>query len=118
MVRSQRKNTKKIGTPFVPLIWKVLVSSAYHDLPPSASKALPFFIGKDGKGSYKFGDEYGGSFVFSYAEAIRLGFARSTFAKVIRDLVAFGFIDMAGYGGLRGTCKSNNKFRLSIRWKE
>jgi hypothetical protein len=118
MPRSRKKNANKIGTPFVPLTWVLLNSKAYRELPQSAAKALPYFIGKDGRGAFKYGEEYGGIFEFTYDEAIRLGFAKRTFAKVLKDLVSFGFIEMAGYGGLRGNCKSFNKFRLSIRWKQ
>jgi len=102
----------------VALTWEMLNSKAYKKLPASAAKALPYFLGRDGKTGRKEGDDYSGTFIMSYGEATALGFAERTFARIIKDLVGFGFIDMAGYGGLRGTCKSFNKFRLSGRWRE
>ncbi|WP_226373880.1 immunoglobulin domain-containing family protein [Citrifermentans bemidjiense] len=96
---------------------------AYIDLPPSAAKALPYFYGKYGRKFKvvlygKRGDHnIAGDFEFSYEEAVRLGFAKRTFARVIDELIEKGFIEMAGYGGLRGFCKSYNKFRPSYRWQ-
>lgn len=109
--------------PFVALPWEIMNSKAYINLSPSSAKALPYFLGKYGR---EYGMAYvksrspsfsGKPIVFSYAEAERLGFATRTFSRVIQDLIAKGFIEMAGYGGLRGFCKTNNKFILSTRWE-
>lgn len=102
--------------PFVPLPWQMLNSKAFIELPPSACKALPYFLGKV---KIKFQDvqRYTSEFSFSYKEGNRLGFSPATFSKVIQDLVHFGFIDPIDKGGLRGDCKSNNLFKLSRRWE-
>ncbi len=115
MSRAVQKKQKL--PPFVALTWEVLNSAAYKELPPSAAKALPFFLGKDGRAVRKQGGDYTGTFEFSYGEAEAMGFATRTFARAITDLVAHGFIEMAGYGGLRGNCKSFNRFQLSGRWR-
>lgn len=102
--------------PFVPLPWQTLNSKSYIELPPSACKALPYFLGKV---KVNFGDpqRYLAEFSFSYSEGKRLGFAFATFSKVIQALVHFGFIDPIDKGGLRGNCKTNNLFKLSKRWE-
>ena len=102
--------------PFVPLPWQILNSKAYIELPFSACKALPYFLGKV---KLRFGDPQRclAEFSFSYTEGKRFGFALATFSKVIQALVHFGFIDPVDKGGLRGDCKSNNLFKLSGRWK-
>jgi len=111
-----RKKGNKLP-PFVPLIWKILNSQAYKDLPPSTAKALPYFLGKY-KGGYNDPQRYLGEFSFSYKEGKRYGFAAATFSKVIQALVRFGFIDPVDKGGLRGDCKSYNLFKLSERWEK
>jgi hypothetical protein len=89
---------------FVAVFWIMLNGKAYKKLPASASKMLPYFLGKvhdkdffhpDSPGRYDF------TFPFTYSEAKRLGFGRSTFYKVLRDLTRFGFIDVVKKGGLR-----------------
>jgi hypothetical protein len=102
--------------PFVPLLWQILNSKAYIELPFSACKALPYFLGKV---KLKYGDpqRYLAEFSFSYTEGKRFGFALATFSKVIQALVHFGFIDPVDKGGLRGDCKSSNRFKLSKRWE-
>ena len=102
--------------PFVPLPWKILNHQAYKELPPSASKALPYFLGKV-KMDYYDPNRLTTEFSFPYDEAESLGFAPGTFSKVIQDLVKYGFIDPKEKGGLRGEGKSNNLFCLSERWK-
>jgi hypothetical protein len=115
MSRGRKKGNRL--PPFVPLTWEMLNSTAYKDLPPSAAKALPYFLGKV-KVNHNSLQYYMVEFSFSYTEGGRLGFALGTFSKVIQDLVRFGFIDPVDKGGLRGDCKSYNIFRLSKRWKQ
>jgi hypothetical protein len=117
---SYARKAKKTGRlpPFVPLTWEILNSRAYIELPPSAAKALPYFIGKNGKSQREEGADYCGEIEFTYGEAIRLGFANRTFSRVIQGLTTMGFLDPAAHGGLRGFCKSTNKFKLSLRWRD
>ena len=102
--------------PFVFLLWDLLNSPAYISLPPSAAKALPYFLGKV-RLSPGYPERYKQAFEFSYREGKKRGFALATFSKVIQDLVKYGFIEPVDKGGLRGDCKSSNKFMLSKRWE-
>ena len=102
--------------PFVPFYWEILNSKAYIELPPSASKALVYFLGRV-RLNIRDAQRYLTDFSFSYREGNRLGFSLATFSKVIQDLIRFGFVDPVDKGGLRGDCKSNNVFRLSKRWE-
>ncbi|MFZ2395322.1 MAG: hypothetical protein WAW09_03455 [Smithella sp.] len=109
-------NKLKKLPPFVPLTWTMLNHKAYKELPPSAAKALPYFLGKV-QMPFHDPNRLTIEFSFSFREAVSLGFALGTFSKVIRDLVKHGFLDPIDKGGLRGECKSNNLFCLSDRWK-
>jgi hypothetical protein len=90
--------------PFVALLWEMLNSWAYKELNSSAAKALLYFLGKF-KGVYSDPQRYKLAFPFSYSEAERLGFASSTFSRVIRELVRKGFIDPVDKGGLKSDAK-------------
>lgn len=104
---------------FVAVTWEILNSRAYKDLPPSAAKALPYFLGNKETRKVSFGDpsRYEIPFTFRYAEAEHLGFARRTFHQVLTDLMGFGFIDPVSKGGMRGCGFTKSKFKLSLRWK-
>ena len=114
MRQSRRGRSGKLP-PFVPLTWEMLNSAAYKELSPSAAKGLPYFLGKV-KTKYNDPQKYLSEFSFSYTEADRLGFAITTFYRVISRLMANGFIDPVDKGGLRGLCRSYNLFKLSNRW--
>ncbi len=112
---ARKKSGNKLP-PFVPLTWDLLNSEAYKQLPPSAAKALPYFIGKV-KMPWKDIERCSTEFTFSYPEAKRLGFSPATFSKVQRDLRKMGFLDIIERGGLRGHGKGYNRFKLSLRWE-
>lgn len=114
-MKKRRKPGNRLP-PFVPLLWSLLNSKAYRELPPSAAKALPYFMGKV-KRRYNEPDRYEQLFPFPYSEGDRYGFARATFSKIISNLVSVGFIDPIDKGGLRGDSKSCNVFKLSRRWE-
>lgn len=100
--------------PFAAVPWEILNSKAWAELTGSAGKFLPLFIGKSGFPKNVVGTE----FTFTYTEAQeKYKCARATFGRVIVQLHAKGFIDIAGYGGLRGFCKIENRFKLSDRWR-
>jgi len=101
--------------PFVPLTWTMLNSAAYKQLPYSAAKALPYFLGKV-KVPCNDPQKHSTVFAFSYTEAKRYGFANATHHRVIRELMNKGFIDPVDRGGLRGGGLSNSLFKLSERW--
>lgn len=104
-------------TSFSALPWEMLNSPAYIELPHSAAKALPYFLGKI-KTRLDDPNRFKTEFSFSYREGKRYGFAPATFSKAIQSLVAHGLIDPIDKGGLRSDCKSSNKFCLSFRWKD
>ena len=94
----------------------MLNSDAYKELPSSSAKALPYFLGRI-KAPYYDPQRFSTDFTFSYPEAKRLGFAKGTWSSVIKDLIAFGWVDPIDKGGLRGFKKGYNIFRLSKRWE-
>ena len=106
--------------PFVALTWETLNSEAYKDLPPSAAKALPYFLGNKESRKVGFCDpsRYEISFTFRYGEGERFGFARRTFHQIIADLMKLGFIDPVIKGGMKGCGFTKSKFKLSQRWKQ
>lgn len=113
-----KKNRKEFkNTPFVALTWELLNSKAYRQLPNSASKALPYFLGK-AKIDFRDPGRYETTFPFTYSEAHRYGLAKSTFSKILRDLMKLGFIDPVSKGGLRGTGLTSSIFKLSKRWED
>ncbi len=95
----------------------VLNSEAYKQLPPTASRMLPYFIAKV---RVPFWDKeyYHTEFTFSYAEAAKHGCRRRTFNGVIKTLIDHGFIDpvrkpgRCGFSGL-----GPSLFTLSKRWE-
>jgi len=112
-----KRRSKYKLPPFVPLTWTMLNHKAYKDLKPSASKALPYFLGKVKGIPYNDPQRYKVEFIFPYIEAQNLGFSSSTWAKVIEELVSKGFVDPVDKGGLRGYGKSCSVFKLSQRWE-
>jgi len=113
MPRKQKLNRLP---PFVALTWEVLNHEVYKSLKPAAAKALPYFLGKI-KSPYGDPHRYFETFHLSYTEAQTYGFSRTTFSRIICELIEKGFIDPVEKGGLRGFGRSFNKFRLSQRWK-
>ena len=102
--------------PFTPILDEEMDSIAYLELTGTAVKVLAWFKRIDGKLRGK--DRYGfnGIFDFTYKEALRCGFAKRTFSRVIDELGEKGFIDVISVGGLRGAGRSNSKYKLSTRW--
>ncbi len=103
--------------PFVAISWDILNSKAYQELNFASAKILPYLLGKP---KIRFDDlnYYESVFNFSYGEAEKLGFARVTFARCVKDLQAKGFLIKVCSGGLRGDSKSYSKYKLSRGWKE
>ncbi|HOD36425.1 MAG TPA: hypothetical protein PLR20_14505 [Syntrophales bacterium] len=115
--RGRRNKENNKLPPFVPLTWDMLNHQAYKDLPPSAAKALPYFLGKV-RLSPNDPQRYESEFDFTYPEARKYGFAEGTFSNIINHLVEHGFIDLAYKGGLRGDSRSKSLFTLSERWRK
>jgi hypothetical protein len=112
----RRKSAGRLP-PFVAMTWIMLNSGAYKDLPPTASKMLPYFLGKvkEHPMSKTF---YETTFTFPYSEGEALGCARKTFSEVVKGLMRNGFIDPVRKGGMRGDGLSNSVFKLSQRWQK
>lgn len=115
MARKKRKFN--LTSPFVAMTWEVLNSPAHLALNYASRAALPFFFGKP-KVPFNRPDFCEIVFIFPYSEAKRLGYPTATFSKVIRELVATGFIDPQEKGGLRGNGRVANRFTMSRRWKD
>ena len=58
-----------------------------------------------------------GEIEYTYSEAEKKGFPRSSFMRAIGELVEKGFIDIehSGSGGVKG---DKNKYAISERWRE
>jgi hypothetical protein len=113
-----RKNKGERLPPFSPILNDQLLSRAYQELTGNSAKALPYFIRINGILKTKTGDDFNGIFDFTYTEAEKFGFARRTFARIITDLNAKGFIDIVKQGGKRSCGMSNSKYKLSERWRD
>lgn len=111
------KKKKEKLSPFAALPWEVINSPAFASLPGNPGKALPIFFGKARIVTFKQGATYS-TFDFTYSEALKLGWSKDTFNQILNELHEKGFIDVAEYGGLRGCCRSNSKYKLSERWRE
>ena len=113
------KSYKPIEGGFVAMTWKMLNSKALKELPPSSAKILPYFLGKVKEHHHpEDPGRYVVNFPFTYSEAKRYGFGKSTFFKMLGDLIRFGFIDITKKGGLRSQGgQANTLFRLSRRWE-
>ena len=101
---------------FVQLTWKLLNSKQYINLSFASSKLLPYFLGKV-KCDPKSREKYETEFRFSYTEGQRLGFARETFRRCIKELQAAGFIRRTKNGGLKGDGYGYNWYVLSRLWE-
>lgn len=119
MSQAKGKSKDKIKEGFVALKWSLLNSDAYKRLPASAAKALPYFLGKVKYAvSEDNANRFNQDFIFSYSEAKRLGFGKSTFRNILRDLVKHGLIDVSHHGHYKQSGpQPNTLFRLSRRWK-
>lgn len=103
--------------PFVALTWDLLNSQAYKDLPASAGKALPYFLGKV-KVPFNALERCKIEFSFSYIEAGKYGFSTGTHSRNIARLMENGFIDPVYRGGKRSFGMSSSLFKLSSRWND
>ena len=101
--------------PFVAISWKILNSTSYKEINFASAKLLPYLLGKP---KLRFDDPnyYESIFNFSYGEAKKLGFSRETFARCVRDLIAWGFLVKVSSGGIRGNSKSYSKYKLDTGW--
>lgn len=111
------KRNKGKMPPFVALPMRMINGPAYKELSHSSAHALPYFFAKV-KLRLDDPQRYSSPFGLSYGEALRYGFSRTTFGRVIVELMQKGFIDPHDKGGLRGKGKSSNQFTLSQRWMQ
>jgi hypothetical protein len=103
--------------PFVAMTREMLNSKAYTELPPSAGKILPFFLDKV-RVLYNSPSRYSTTFTFTYSEAKKLGYGKTTFYKILQALMKYGFIEPITKGGLRGFGLTKSSFTLSQRWEK
>jgi hypothetical protein len=112
---SRRKQHKERLPPFIPITHQQLESAAFKALSGNAAKLYPYFIRACVR-CCKGKPDTTTQFDFTYGEAVKLGFARNTFSRCLKELNQNGFIDWVEVGGLRGVGHSNSKYRLSDRW--
>lgn len=113
---ARKKREKYDDKPFVKMHFCILNSLAYKKLPGSACKLLPLVIAKV-RIEITNPERHSTIFKFPYGEALRFGLSKSTFFKVICDLIAFGFVDPVRKGGLRSDSKACSTYKLSYRWE-
>jgi len=107
-----------IGGLFAPLLFDELHSQAYRELSGNAAKAYCHFKRIERIARKGVEQDSSVSFDFTYTEAAKLGFSRSTFNRVIADLLAKGFINIVSQGGRRSCGMSNTRYQLSNRWRD
>lgn len=118
-MRLSREKRMKSGDrlpPFVPIFKEEMDSKAFLKLTPSTIKVLIYMRWAAGVVKKKTGDS-AAAFHFTYEETERLGIARRTFSRALQQLVDKGFIDIVYQGGLRGSGRSNSRYRMSDRWR-
>lgn len=99
----------------------MLRSEPYLKLSGSSIKVLNFFFMKrqmkktNPRRSSEWSIINNGEIVFTYGEAVKLGFTRPKFQRAIDQLVMFGFIDIEHRGG--GLMGDFSKYSISSRWK-
>jgi|WetSurMetagenome_2_1015567.scaffolds.fasta_scaffold00085_11 hypothetical protein len=104
--------------PFVKMPWELLNSMAHHDLSPTATKILPFFLGKNHL-DCQHADFYRRAFSISYSELhSKTGFGSSTLSRAIKNLLLCGFIEIDKPGGLRGSGGVTSSYILSPKWRD
>lgn len=100
---------------------KLLRSKAYHTLSGTSIKILNFFFMKRQMKKVRSmrSEEWqiinNGEIVFTYSEAVKLGFTRPQFKRALDQLVLSGFVDIEHHGG--GMNKDFSKYSLSGRWE-
>lgn len=114
MSKSRQKHKEKMP-PFVPIRMDELESTAYRQLTGNAAKLLPYFK-RTCIRAVKGAPDTCTIFGFTYTEAAKYGFSRSTFRRAIQELIAKGFVDRVEKGGLRGVGHTCSKYKLSGRW--
>lgn len=105
---------------------KELISSkAYWDLKGKSPQVLAAFLcrrqmvelpnpGKKREPNYLIKNN--GEIIFTYQEAVeKFGLSRQMFSRIIDDLVAHGFIDIAVVG--TGICGAPSQYAISDRWQ-
>jgi hypothetical protein len=103
---SRRKN-QKINEPFVPILKFMVSSPAFKNL-TNASRVAYLLLKCQ---CCKYGQD---EVKFPYSDAGKY-MDRHTFARSIRELVKFGFIEISSLGGL---FRRTNIYRFSSGWKD
>ena len=106
---ARKKKGKKIQGCFVPLEHRLLDSRAFHALTNNSKIAFTYFR-RDRKNGYQM------DLTLTLKQAKGYGVCGSptTFTKIKRELVAYGFLDPLNPGGLNEPAV----FRESSRWKK
>lgn len=115
------KNYKK--STVVVISRRMLESEAYIDLSGTAAKVLIWFLGKRKMGRLKGNSRQdwvqlnNGELQFTYREALeKYRLSGQTFSRILDELVATGFLDIASPGF--GIAKVTSRYGLSRRWEK
>ncbi|MBT6296799.1 MAG: hypothetical protein HOJ14_09600 [Nitrospina sp.] len=110
-------------SPFVLIERELLNSSAFIELPKTASKVFLWFlarrqfVGYKVKGSKEWSNYNNGEIVFSYPEAeTKFKLSRPRFSRALTALIEYGFIDINHHGG--GMIKDMTTYYISDRWRD
>lgn len=119
---AQKKKPKAKGVPiagkFVPILWDELDSPAYRELSGGSAKLYNYLKKAARDVAHDNGiPERDAIFDFTYTEAKKRGFHERTFIRCLKELWDLGFIHVIERGGLRGTRRSNSKYRLCMYWR-
>ena len=95
MSRKKRLNGERRGGAFAGLPHNLIRIRAYIELPPSAAKLLMALM-------TKFNGHNNGTISFSYSDAEKFGFTRTTTQRALIDLQDKGFIKQTKAGVYRG----------------
>ena len=110
-------------SPFVLIERELLNSSAFIELPKTASKVFLWFlarrqfVGYKVKGSKEWSNYNNGEIVFSYPEAeTKFKLSRPRFSRALTALIEYGFIDINHHGG--GMLGDASTYYISERWRD
>lgn len=118
MPRDRKQKGVPIAGKFTPILHEEQDSQAYCELSGNAAKLYGYLKRAARDVAHRTGtQERETIFDFTYSEGVKRGFVERTLIRCIKELWALGFIHVVERGGLRGTGRTNSKYRLCMYWK-
>lgn len=108
------KKGPKIRGAFTPVPTEMLHSKAFKSLTGNSAKLFPYLLNAGKLAEHRQEPD----FSYTYSQATKAGFSKSTFSRVLKELHEKGFFVFTEYGGKRSFGLSAHKFRLSDRWRD